>query len=58
MVDKKKREPKQSSKPKTIEFKGEVIGGKIPEYMYDAIMPFILSAICEMYEEDKKKHDK
>ena len=42
-------------KEKTIVFHGEVIGGKIPEYMYDAIMPFILSAIREMWEEDQRK---
>ena len=28
-------------KSKTIVFRGEVISGKIPEYMYDAIMPLI-----------------
>ena len=56
MADNKKS--LKNPKPKTIEFKCEVIGGKISEEQYIALMPFILEAIAQMYEEDKNKHDK
>ena len=57
MADNNKKSQK-SPKKTTAEFRGEVIGGKCPKSMYKAIMPFFLEAIAEMYEEDKKKHDK
>ena len=52
------KKSQKSLKKTTVEFRGEVIGGKCPKSMYKAILPFFLEAVAEMYVEDKKKHDK
>ena len=50
----------KSSKKQTPELKGEVIGGRIPYSMYEAILPFLLEVISDMYkeEEEKNRHDR
>ena len=57
MAENNNKRQKNSKKTK-VEFRGEAIGGKCPKSMYKAILPFFLEAITEMYEKDKKKHDK
>ena len=54
MAEQQSKKPK-SSKKQPRELKGEVIGGKLTREMCRAIMPFLLEAIIEMYEEHNKK---
>ena len=45
-------------KPKERTLKGEIIGGPMTKEQCRAIMPFLLEAMEEMYQEDLKKQTK